>query len=155
MSKNYKYFSDMALARFIAAQNRTIEKILCHLVLNLIDSNNPLQVIENVQLVFTDKSVLTIALNEEGNGLDAVDFEFDPNNHPIPEEFRQKIKFVSVDASTTTLWKDVIGTNLKAVKLTKDQEYYRNDALVLDFDTEKREIMIGPDDGLIIDYFED
>lgn len=155
MSKNYKYFSDMALARFLAAQNRTVEKIMCHLVLNLMDQNNPLQVIENIQLVFKDKSVLTISMNEDGNGLDAVDFEYDPNNHPIPEEYRQKIKFVSVDASSTTIWKDIIGKNLKAVKLTKDQEYYKSDALVLDFDSEKREIMVGMEDGLIIDYFED
>jgi hypothetical protein len=155
MSQTSNFFSDMALARFVAAQNRTVEKIVCHLFINFVDHNNPLQVIENVQLQFKDGNVLTISLNDEGNGLDAVEFKFDAENHVIPEEFRDKIKFLPVDASFTTLWKEVIGLDLLAVRLTRDQEHYKSDAVVLDFGKEKREITLGPLDGLMIDYFEE
>ena len=155
MSHTSNYFSDMALARFVAAQNRCVEKVICHLFINFVDQNNPLQVIENVQFVFKDGNVLTIGLNDEGNGLDAVEFKFEAENHFIPEEFRDKIKFLPVDASSTTLWKEIIGLDLIAVRLTRDQEHYKSDAVVLDFGNEKREITLGPLDGLMIDYFEE
>jgi hypothetical protein len=39
--------------------------------------------------------------------------------------------------------------------LTKNNNLYRADSLVIDFGEEKREIQISPLDGLIIDYFEE
>ncbi len=155
MTNTSSFFTDMALARFVSAQNRTVDKIICHLFINFIDQNNPLQVIENVQLVFKDGNVLTIGLNDQGNGLDAVEFQYAEENHIIPEEFKDKIKFLPVEASSTTLWKDVIGLDLLAVRLTREQEHYKSDSVVLDFGNEKREITLGPLDGLMIDYFEE
>ncbi len=155
MTNTSSFFTDMALARFVSAQNRTVDKIICHLFINFIDQNNPLQVIENVQLVFKDGNVLTIGLNDQGNGLDAVEFQYAEENHIIPEEFKDKIKFLPVEASSTTLWKDVIGLDLLAVRLTREQEHYKSDSVVLDFGNEKREIPLGPLDGLMIDYFEE
>jgi hypothetical protein len=41
------------------------------------------------------------------------------------------------------------------VRLTKESEYYKADALILDFGEEKREIIINPEDGIIIDFYEE
>lgn len=149
------YFSHEALARFVTAQGKTIEKIVCHLWQNSFDKNTPVEIIDNVELHFTDKQKLTIACNADGDGLDAIEFDYKSTAIALHQEFEGKIKLFTVDASTTTMWQDVIGKTLGKVRLTKDGEYYRADSVVLDFGEEKREISIAPLDGLIIDYFEE
>lgn len=149
------YFSNEALARFVAAQNRTIEKIVIHLWQNSFNNAESVEIIDNVELHFTDKQKLTIACNAEGDGLDAIDFDYKSTAIALHKEFEGKIKLFTVDASTTTMWEEVIGKTLKKIRVTKDGEYYKADSVILDFETEKREISIAPLDGLIIDYYEE
>jgi hypothetical protein len=156
MDNNEKdvYFSNEALARFVAAQGRTIEKIVCHLWQNSFNKTESVEIIDNVELHFTDKQKLTIACNPEGDGLDAIEFDYKTTAIALHKEYEGKIKLFTVDASSTTMWEDVIGKTLKKVRITKDGDYYKADSVVLDFDVEKREISIAPLDGLIIDYYE-
>jgi hypothetical protein len=146
------YFSNEALARFVAAQNRTIEKVICHLWQNKIQSS---QLIDNLELHFTDKQKLTIGCNPEGTGLDAFEFDYAKSAAEIEKEFDGKIKLFAVNASSTKMWEDVIGKTLLAVRLSRLNDNYKADSVVLDFETEKREIAISPLDGLVIDYYEE
>lgn len=150
------YFTNEALARFVSAQGRTIEKIICHLWQNSSNKADVVEIIDNVELHFTDKQKLTIACNADGDGLDAIDFDAKKTAKALHEEFDGKIKIFTVDASTTKMWQDVIGKTLNAVRISKDGEYYKADAIILDFgNNELREISIAPLDGLIIDYYEE
>lgn len=148
-------FTNEALARFVAAQGRTVEKVLCHLWQNSSNKAEVLEIIDNVVLCFTDGTRLTIACNADGDGLDAIDYDYRAACRAIDAEFGGKIKIYSIDASTTTLWKEVIGKTLKIVGVTRSGEHYKADAVILDFGEEKREIQIAPLDGLVIDYYED
>jgi len=149
------YFSNEALARFVAAQGRTVEKVVCHLWQNSFNKNESVEIIDNVELHFVDQQKLTIACNADGDGLDAIDFDYRSTALALHKEFEGKIKLFSVDASSTTLWQDVIGKTLKKVGVSRDGEFYKADSIVLDFDSEKREISVAPLDGLIMDYYED
>jgi hypothetical protein len=156
MSEHEKevYFSHEALARFVAAQGKTIEKIICHLWQNKFDKNSTVELIDNVELHFTDQQKLTIACNSDGNGLDAIEFDYERSAKELQEEFEGKIKLFSVNASSTKMWADVIGKTLEGVRITKEGENYRADSVMLDFGTEQREVSVSPVDGLIIDYYE-
>ncbi len=149
------YFSNEALARFVAAQNRTIEKVICHLWQNKIQSSQSVELIDNLELHFSDKQKLTIGCNPEGTGLDAFEFDYARSAAEIEKEFEGKIKLFAVNASSTKMWEDVIGKTLLAVRLSKSNDNYKADSVVLDFETEKREIAISPLDGLVIDYYEE
>jgi uncharacterized protein YccT (UPF0319 family) len=149
------YFSNEALTKFINAQGRTIEKVICHLWHNTFDKNSTIEIIDNVELLFLDGKKLTIGCNAMGNGMDAIDFDYHQTKIEIEKEYGGKIKIFAVDASKTKMWEDVIGKQLKIVKLTKNNNLYKADSLVIDFGEEKREIQISPLDGLIIDYFEE
>ncbi|MDX2174483.1 MAG: hypothetical protein SFY56_15375 [Bacteroidota bacterium] len=153
-SKN-TYFTNEALARFVAAQGRTVEKVVCHLWQNTHNPSEPVEIIDNVEFHFADKTKLTISCNQDGDALDAIDFDYLKAAKALHLEFEGKIKLFSVNASQTKMWEDVIGKTLNLVKLTKDGEYYKANALVLDFGEEKREIEIAPLDGLIIDFYEE
>jgi hypothetical protein len=148
------FFTNEALARFVAAQGRKVEKVLCHLWQNSSDKSNPVEIIDNVELHFPDNQKLTISCNASGDGLDAIDYDHKAASSAVFHEFAGKIKIFSIDASSTTLWKDVIGSNLEIVRVTRDGEHYRADSVVLEFGNEKREISIAPLDGLVIDYYE-
>ncbi len=149
------YFSNEALARFVAAQNRRVEKIVCHLWQNKIQEGNTVELIDNLQLHFTDKQHLTIGCNAEGDGLDAFEFNYAKTAKEIEQEFSGKIKLFAVNASATKMWEGVIGKTLLAVRVSKSNEQYKADSVVLDFGDEKREISISPLDGIVIDYYEE
>lgn len=46
------YFSNEALIKFLNAQGRTIEKVICHLWHNTFDKNSTIEIIDNVELLF-------------------------------------------------------------------------------------------------------
>lgn len=149
------YFSDEALARFVSAQGKTIEKIICHLWQNTIDKNATVEIIDNVELHFTDGQKLTISCNETGEALDAIHFDYKKAALDIQKEFDGKIKLFAVNASTTKMWEDVIGLTLETVRIIKEGDYHQAGSALLVFGKEKRIISINPLDGLTIDYYEE
>lgn len=149
------YFSNEALARFVSAQGKKVEKIICHLWQNTIDANGAIEIIDNVELHFTDKQKLTIACNQNGDGLDAIDFDYKKTAIELHKEFEGKIKLFAVDASTTKMWTEVIGLTLESVRIIKEGDYHKAGSVLLVFGGEKRIISISPLDGLIIDYYEE
>jgi len=149
------YFSNEALAKFTAAQGKTVEKIICHLWQNSINKNEVMELVDNLEIHFTDKNKLTISSNSEGEALDAINFNYKETALALEKEFEGKIKLFPVNASTTKMWEDVIGKKLHSVQITKQDEYYIADSLLLNFGDEKRTVSINPMDGLIIDYFEE
>lgn len=149
------YFSDEALARFVSAQGKTVEKIICHLWQNSIDKNATVELIDNLELHFTDGQKLTISCNENGDGLDAIHFEYKKAVVEIEKEFEGRIKLFAVNASTTKMWKDVIGLTLQSVRIIKEGDYHKAGSVLLVFGEEKRIVSISPLDGLIIDYYEE
>jgi hypothetical protein len=84
-----------------------------------------------------------------------IDFNYKETAKAIENEFEEKIKIFSLDASGTKMWKDVIGKKLVAVQITKENNYYLADSAMLNFGTEKRVVSVSPMDGLLIDYYEE
>jgi hypothetical protein len=154
-NKKEIYFSHEALARFVTAEGKTVESVICHLWQNNLDPNKPVEIIDNIELHFTDKHKLTISCNSEGEALDAIDFDAKKTARELNEQFDGKIKLFKIDASPTKMWSDVIGKVLENVRVSKQDEYYLADSVILNFGEEKRVISIGPLDGLIIDYWEE
>lgn len=149
------YFSTEALARFASAQGKTVEKVVCHLWQNKTQSTEVVEVIDNVELHFTDKQKLTIGCNADGDGLDAIAYNYKEAAVALEKEFAGKIRVYAIDASTTKMWTEVIGKTLHTVKIEKEGTLYRSKAILLDFGTEKREIEVNPLDGIIIDYYDE
>ena len=149
------YFTHEALARFVAAQGKAVEKIICHLWQNTFDKSTTVEIIDNVEFHFTDGQKLTISCNENGDGLDAINFDYVKTAKELHKEFDGKIKLFSVNASATEMWTDVIGKTLENIKVVKEGEYHKAGSVLIDFEKEKRIISISPLDGLVIDYYEE
>ncbi len=154
--ENHAYFSHQALARFVAAQGQIVVKIVCHLWQNNIEKQGGVEIIDNLELHFKSGQKLTIACNENGDGLDAIDYDFARASKEIKEEFKGKIKLFAVDASQTKMWQDVVGKQLESIRTSKDGENHLSESVLLCFEANERRIVsISPLDGLIIDYHED
>src|SRR6218665_2870979 len=103
------YFSHEALARLVSAQGKTVDKVVCHLWQNSIDKNGTVELIDNVELHFTDGQKITISCNDNGDGLDVISLDYKSSALALHQEFEGRIKLFAVNASTTKMWTDVIG----------------------------------------------
>jgi hypothetical protein len=149
------YFSHAALARLVAAQGRAVEKVICHLWQNTISKDATIEIIDNLELHFTDQQKLTISCNDLGDALDVIQFDYKKTAIELEKEFEGRIRLYAVNASTTKMWEDVIGQQLESVKVVKEGEYHKAGSLLLVFEKEKRIVSISPLDGLVIDYYEE
>lgn len=156
MDKESKaYFSNEALAKMAAVQGKIVQNIVIILWQNTVDASNSVEIIDALQIRFTNGERLTIGSNENGDGLDIVDYHFQETKKQLEDEFEGKIKLHALDASKTKMWQDVPGKTLNAIRITKEDERYCSDAIVLDMGEEQRAVSISPFDGLIIDYHEE
>ncbi len=149
------YFDNVSLKKFIEAEGKTIDSVICYLWQNNINKNDVIELIDSLELNFSDGSKITLGSNPENNGLEASEFDFKAEKAAIEKEFEGKIKLYAVNASATNMWKDVIGLKLVSVQISKDGSNYLSDSILLNFDTEKRTVSISQLDGLIIDLYEE
>ncbi|MDF2449189.1 MAG: hypothetical protein K0R26_1693 [Bacteroidota bacterium] len=149
------HFTNHQLQLLATAEGKILKKVMIYFWVNRFNPEAQVDLIDNVELVFEDSN-LVITCNEEGTGIDVLtDFNFEEEKNQLKQEFGDKIKIIPIDASTTKMWTDVIGQTIDGFQLSKEDTQFLNDALIIDFGTEKRSIGISPNDGLIIDYWED
>jgi hypothetical protein len=156
MEPNPSHFSDDALKKITAIEGKTLATVICYIWVNKMDPKATVELIDNVELRFTDGSHIVISCNEDVEGLSITDdFDYKEEQARLTAEFGDKIRIVPVDASKTKMWEEVPGKVLDSVGLTKDDSDYLDDSMVLNFGEEKRIISLSPLDGLIIDYYEE
>lgn len=150
------HFTDHQLKLLTSAEGKTLKKVVIYFWVNRFNPEAQVDLIDNVELVFTDETSLVITCNDESSGIEVLnDFSFEEEKAQLKQEFGDKIKMIPIDASTTKMWIDVIGGTIEAFELSKEDEQFLNDALIISFGIEKRSIGVSPNDGLIIDYWED
>lgn len=149
-------FNNHQLKLITEAEGKTLQKVIIYFWVNKLNPSENVELIDNVKLLFTDNSYLMLTCNQDSNGIDVLDFfDFEQEKIRLKEEFGEKIRIIPIDASTTKMWEDVIGQSIEAIELSKNEEEYLDDALIISFGIEKRTIGISPLDGLIIDYWEE
>ena len=150
------HFTDHQLKLLTSVEGKTLKKVVIYFWVNRFNKDAQIDLIDNVELVFTDDTTFVITCNDESTGIFILDdFNFEHEKEALKQEFGDKIKMIPIDASTTSMWKDVIGETIESFQLSKEDEQFLNDALIINFGAEKRSIGISPNDGLIIDYWED
>jgi hypothetical protein len=150
------HFTDHQLKLLTAAEGKILKKVVVYFWVNRFNPDAHVDLIDNVELVFTDDTSLVITSTEDGTGIDTLEnFNFEEEKVHLKQEFGDKIKMIPIDASTTKMWADVVGETIEAFELSREDEQFLNDALIINFGIEKRSIGISPNDGLIIDYWED
>src|SRR4051812_41772192 len=114
-----KYFTTEALARMVHAQGKVVATVICHLWQNRMNPDTPLEIIDNLQLRFSDGTNITIGCDHNSEALDVLDFDYEETAEALKTEFGGKIRLFAVDASSTKMWEDVIGKELHAIKISK------------------------------------
>ena len=150
------YFSNDQLKRITSAEGKTLQKILIYFWVNKLNPAESVELIDNVEFIFTDQTTLVITCNEDSNAINIInDFDYEQEKASLKLEFGDKIRMIPIDASSTKMWEDVIGKTIESIDLSKENDNYLDDALIINFGTEKRTIGLSPLDGLIIDYWEE
>lgn len=154
-NKTEHYFSKDSLEEMLSVQGKTIDKIVIFLWQNLVDKTNSVEIIDALQLRFTDGSLITLGCNESSDALDVLNYNYKDVKQHLEEEFNGRIKLHALDAGKTKMWEDISGKQLNAIQLTKEDGNYKADSVLLDFGVEKRTVSLSPYDGLVIDYHEE
>lgn len=149
------FFDAQALKQMVAAEGKELKLVICYLWHNEVNKNDVVELIDTLEFVFADQSKLCFGSNSEGSGLDVTHFDYEAEKAELEKEFGDKIKVFRLNASSTKMWKDVIGKKLVSVQLTKDGEHYLSDSVLVNFGDEKRTISVSPLDGLVIDFYEE
>ncbi|MDI9340057.1 MAG: hypothetical protein QM534_05735 [Sediminibacterium sp.] len=148
-------FDEEALIQLHSFNGKKVAKVVCYLWQNLVNPNDPVELIDGLELRFEDNTRLNFSSDESGEGLSVRPYSLKEENELLNNEFKGKIKIFGLDASSTKMWQDVIGKTLIHIRLTKEDGLYLNDSVLLDFETEPRTLAISPMDGLVIDYYEE
>ena len=149
------YFDPESLKKLIASEGKVVKHVICYLWQNSINKNDIVELIDVFELVFSDGYKLSLCINIDNSGMEAIDYHYDTDKKEIETEFDGKIKVQGVVASATKMWKDVIGLKLESVQLTKSDTNYLSDQVVFNFGEERRIVSVSPLDGLIIDFHEE
>jgi hypothetical protein len=149
-------FTDEELVKLHSYNGKIISNVVCYLWQNMANPDETVELIDGVELRFTDETRLTFSSNESGEGLSARHYSLKAENELLQQEFEGKIKIFGLLASNTKMWEDVIGKKLIHVKITKEKDgTYLNDSVMLDIEEQPRTLAISPMDGLVIDYYEE
>ena len=72
------HFTDHQLKLLTSAEGKTLKKVVIYFWVNRFNPDAQVDLIDNVELMFTDDTNLVITCNEESTGIDIIeDFSFD------------------------------------------------------------------------------
>ena len=149
------HWNPQDLERFSKFERKTVQHIDCIVWQNQIEPEQSIEIIDALAITWNDASVFVLAANSDGTGMTTY---ADINQHVSGLESPDpRIRLFRARADATQLWKEIVGQTLLKIGLTPDTEQsgqYINDGIVLQFETESREIKLHPLDGLILDYYE-
>ena len=151
-----KYFNLDDLKRFKALEGKTLLNVIYFVWINRVTENSPFVFIDKINIQFSDNTEIILWAGEESDALCFVDaFDFETENTMLKKEFEGKIVLKAHSANEDKFWKEVLNGEIKHIQLSKESEQYLSDAIILDFGQEKRLIAVSPEEGIIIDFFED
>lgn len=151
-----EYFTNQEINTLASIEGKILKKVICYFWINKLNPNESIELIDNIECVFHDETSIVITCNENSTGISILnDFNIEDEKKALSSNHGDKIKIIPIDASKTKMWESVINEALESIDVTKEGGSYLNDALILNFGSEKRTIGISPLDGLIIDYWED
>lgn len=154
-AKSKSSFTEADLITLKSFDGKVLAQVVCYLWQNLVNAEEPVELIDALELRFSDKTRLTFSSDELGEGLSLRPYILKEENELLAKEFNGQIKIFGLDASSTKMWLEVVGKPLINIKITKENELFLNDSVLLNFEAEPRTLEISPMDGLVIDYYEE
>lgn len=151
-----KKFSLEDLKRLKSLEGKKLSEVIYFVWINLTNENNPFVFIDKIKLEFENHQSIILSAGDESDALIfESNFNPDEENKRLKNEFEGKIILKAHHANNDKFWNEVIGKNIDSVQLSKEEDYYLADAIILDFGKEKRLIAVSPEEGILIDFHEE
>jgi len=89
------HFTDHQLKLLTAMEGKTLKKVVIYFWVNRLNPDAQVDLIDNVELVFTDDSSFVITCNEDSTGIEVIsDFNFGEEKTQLKQEFGDRIKMI-------------------------------------------------------------
>jgi hypothetical protein len=159
--KKTRNFTFEELKKLSALEGKKIADVIYHKWINKADPSQAYEFIDKLQIGFSDGSNIVLTAGEESDGLRILEeYNVTKDILMLEEQFEGKITIRSFRANKSEHFKDVMELPISSVQLSKDGDQYLADAIVFEFDKgsgplERRLVALSPEEGIIVDYFED
>ncbi|MFN8438163.1 MAG: hypothetical protein U0V72_11060 [Cytophagales bacterium] len=147
------YFSAEEVIELDKIQNKNISQVIAHYWVNITDENNPIKVLDTLEINFNDGEKLGLT-GRTDECIKLCKTDIDKDREEIINQFHGKIVIQTADLTQTDDWKNA--QNLAYISLRKDSNgQYLNDALLLCFESKELVIFYDGDSLAIEEVFEE
>jgi hypothetical protein len=112
--------------------------------------------IDVVEFIFDDNSSLFFKLNEDDSGISInTDFEFEPYNANLQNEFQQQIRIQKVEATPLKIWNSNLATSFQEITAISEKGQLLSSTFWIAFKHQKIELNFHPLQGLVVSEYEE
>ena len=151
-----KLFSLEDLKRFSAVEGKVLKDVVYYVWINRLTTSSPMVFIDKLQFIFDDDTLITLTAGEESDALYFLDdFDFNSEAEVLEQEFKGEIVLKAHHAINDRFWTGLSDKKITSVRLTKRNNEYLADAVVFDIEGELRLVAVSPEEGVLIDFYDD
>ena len=151
-----KVFSINDLKRFSALEGKVLKDVIYYVWINRFPKSSPLVFIDKLQFIFADESVVTLTAGDQSDALYFLDdFDLKREAELLEQEFNGEITLKAHSAINDRFWAGLNDKKITSVRLSKQQNEYLADAVVFDLEGDLRLVGVSPEEGVLIDFYED
>ena len=128
------YFSPEELAQLQAAEGGMLHRVLYTIWRNVANPEEPVEVLEWVELDLGERPGLTFTTSPEAEGLELRPLDFTAEQVQVKAQFGGQVQLERVDMSTAPPWAGLMGMPLRSVGLNSPLDgHFENSQVQLNF----------------------
>ena len=121
---------------------------------NLAASKNGYVFIDKIELQFNNIPSILFEINDNDEGIALkTNYNVDIEIADIEAKFNTQIKIIKTSEDLSDLWKPILNLPLLSIEAEQQEQFYLNNALLLNFGEEKRVIFFDNEKGLLAEYY--
>jgi hypothetical protein len=121
---------------------------------NLAASKNGYVFIDKIELQFNNIPSILFEINENDEGISLkTNYNVGIEIADIEAKFNTQIKIIKTSEKLSDLWGSILNLPLLSIEAEQQEQFYLNNALLLNFGEEKRVIFFDNEKGLLAEYY--
>jgi hypothetical protein len=121
---------------------------------NLAASKNGYVFIDKIELQFNNIPSILFEINENDEGISLkTNYNVGIEIADIEAKFNTQIKIIKTSEKLSDLWGSILNLPLLSIEAEQQEQFYLNNALLLNFGEEKRIIFFDNEKGLLAEYY--
>ncbi len=119
--QNNDFFGQEELARLQGMEGKKVIKVLYTVWKNLAHPDGAFEVLEWVELMLEDFSIISFTADEEASAIQIMDMDFEVERIRVREQFGGQVALERIEMDDSPTWRKLTGQKVDAVGLLPEQ----------------------------------